>query len=231
MAGDVSPPADAGPFYNRLFATDVNNDGRVQPIDALLIINELRRRDATGTSMALDPDAANTDRVFFDVVPDDELTPLDALNVINELRRPEIAEVDSMGRRLTGPIDPQALRTPLRIDRDAPDDYLTTESGLQYRIIRDSPLDCPPPGSQVQVDYVGYLDDGTIFDSSYRRNQLSVFGLNQVIAGFAEGIEQTPVAGMVQIRIPPELGYGESGTANIPPNATLNFVVELYAFG
>ena len=230
-AVDDGTTDDGGPRHNYFYDLDVDGNGVVQPIDALLVVNELRRREAGGIEPMIPTDAENRDGVFYDVNADDQVSPIDLLCVINELRLPPIETVDALGRPFVGPADEMAIRSVGRIDRAAPDDFITTESGLEYRIVRQSPAPTTPPGFDVRVDYKGYLDDGTIFDSSYRRNSPSEFNRNGVIEGFSEGIGLLPGGGMIQIRMPPELGYGDAARPGIPANSTLNFVVELYAFG
>lgn len=103
-----------------------------------------------------------------------------------------------------------------------------TPSGLQYKVLRQGDGVRPRPGQKVRVDYVGTLLDGKKFDSSYDRGQPAEFGLDQVIKGWSEGVGMMPVGAKYRFWIPAALGYGEKGAgADIPPNATLVFDVEL----
>ena len=113
-------------------------------------------------------------------------------------------------------------------DRGVPMAYKKTASGLQYRILRKSDGAKPKATDKVTVHYRGWLDDETEFDSSYQRDKPATFPLNAVIAGWTEGLQLIGEGGMIELRIPPELGYGERGAGGvIPPNATLHFLVEL----
>ena len=103
----------------------------------------------------------------------------------------------------------------------------TTESGLQYEVIREGNGPKPKATDVVRVHYTGTLLDGTTFDSSYDRGQPAEFGLDQVIPGWAEGVQLMPVGSKYRFWVPSELGYGEAGGGPIPPNATLTFEVEL----
>jgi FKBP-type peptidyl-prolyl cis-trans isomerase len=103
----------------------------------------------------------------------------------------------------------------------------TTESGLQYLVVRAGSGAKPTADDVVRVHYKGTLLDGTEFDSSYERGQPAEFGLNQVIPGWSEGVALMPVGSKYTFWIPSELGYGDSGGGPIPPNAVLTFEVEL----
>jgi FKBP-type peptidyl-prolyl cis-trans isomerase FkpA/FKBP-type peptidyl-prolyl cis-trans isomerase FklB len=107
------------------------------------------------------------------------------------------------------------------------DGVVTTESGLQYKVVTMG--DGPKPGATdtVEVHYRGTLLDGTEFDSSYSRNQPISFALNRVIAGWTEGVQLMPVGSKFMFYIKPELAYGAAGGGPIPPNSTLTFEVEL----
>jgi FKBP-type peptidyl-prolyl cis-trans isomerase FkpA len=104
----------------------------------------------------------------------------------------------------------------------------TTPSGLQYMVLRQGNGVRPKPGQRVKVNYEGKLLDGTVFDSSYERGQPAEFSLNQVIAGWTEGVGLMPVGGKYRFWIPANLAYGEKGMgADIAPNSALTFDVEL----
>lgn len=104
---------------------------------------------------------------------------------------------------------------------------ITTESGLQYKVITMGDGAKPNAENTVKVHYRGTLLDGTEFDSSYARNEPISFGLNRVIPGWTEGVQLMPVGSKFMFYIAPNLAYGENGGGPIPPNSTLIFEVEL----
>lgn len=107
------------------------------------------------------------------------------------------------------------------------DSVQTTVSGLQYKILTKGTGEIPQATSKVKVNYEGKLIDGTVFDSSYKRNQPATFGCNQVIKGWTEALTMMPVGSKWEIYIPQELGYGDREQGKIPPFSTLVFTVEL----
>lgn len=114
------------------------------------------------------------------------------------------------------------------VDKDAPKTFEKTASGLKYRVLRKGAGAAPKATNSVEVNYHGWLDNGKVFDSSYRRNQSISFGLNQVIKGWTEGMQLVGKGGMIELEIPPDLAYGDRGAgADVPPKATLHFLVEL----
>ena len=105
-----------------------------------------------------------------------------------------------------------------------------TESGLRYKVIQNGNGSKAEKGKTVSVHYNGQLVDGTVFDSSYKRNQPFDFplGLGQVIPGWDEGIQLLKVGDKARFVIPSDLAYGSAGAGGvIPPDATLIFDVEL----
>ena len=108
------------------------------------------------------------------------------------------------------------------------DGVITTPSGLQYKVLKEGNGKQPKATDKVRCHYEGMLIDGTLFDSSIQRGEPAVFGLNQVIAGWTEGLQLMKEGGKYRFFIPYHLGYGERGAgASIPPFATLVFDVEL----
>lgn len=105
-----------------------------------------------------------------------------------------------------------------------------TDSGLRYADLAVGEGEEAAAGHQVSVHYVGTLADGTEFDSSRKRGQPFQFALGQgvVIPGWDEGVAGMRVGGRRRLVIPPHLAYGERGAGHlVPPNATLDFDVEL----
>jgi FKBP-type peptidyl-prolyl cis-trans isomerase FklB len=104
----------------------------------------------------------------------------------------------------------------------------TTKSGLQYKVLQEGKGKQPTAKDTVMCHYEGFLIDGTVFDSSVQRGEPATFPLQQVIAGWTEGLQLMKEGAKYRFFIPYRLGYGEGGAgASIPPFATLIFDVEL----
>ena len=105
---------------------------------------------------------------------------------------------------------------------------VTLPWGLQYQVLREGNGKQPKATDRVRCHYEGMLIDGTLFDSSIQRGEPAVFGLNQVIAGWTEGVQLMKEGAKYRFFIPYNLGYGERGAGQqIPPYSALVFDVEL----
>ena len=107
-------------------------------------------------------------------------------------------------------------------------DVVTLPSGLQYKVLVKGEGEVPQSSDKVRVHYEGRLLDGTVFDSSYKREEPSEFTPTQVIPGWTEALTMMPVGSKWQLFIPYELAYGERGAGDdIKPYSMLIFDVEL----
>ena len=105
---------------------------------------------------------------------------------------------------------------------------ITLPSGLQYQVLKEGNGKKPTAKDSVKCHYEGFLIDGTVFDSSVQRGEPAVFGLQQVIAGWTEGLQLMQEGAKYRFYIPYRLAYGEGGAgAMIPPYAALIFDVEM----
>ena len=101
-------------------------------------------------------------------------------------------------------------------------------SGVVFRTVRSGTGASPVATDTVKVNYEGHLIDGTVFDSSYKKNQPAEFFLQRVVRCWTEGIPRMKVGEKAQFTCPPDMGYGDRGSGtNIPAGATLIFDVEL----
>lgn len=106
---------------------------------------------------------------------------------------------------------------------------VTTESGLQYEILKAGNGVKPQASDRVTVHYHGTTIDGNVFDSSVERGTPATFGVGQVIAGWTEALQLMPVGSKWRLYIPQELAYGSADQGSIKPFSTLIFEVELLA--
>ena len=115
-----------------------------------------------------------------------------------------------------------------KVDADAAKKFTATDSGLKYRILRKGEGAKPKASNTVKVNYHGWLDNGKVFDSSYKRGEAISFPLNRVIKGWTEGMQLVGKGGMIELEIPANLAYGDRGAGDaVPPKANLHFLVEL----
>ncbi|WP_137749001.1 FKBP-type peptidyl-prolyl cis-trans isomerase [Acidovorax sp. NB1] len=109
---------------------------------------------------------------------------------------------------------------------------VTTASGLVYESLKDGTGESPKATDTVKVHYKGMFLDGKEFDSSYKRGEPTSFPLNGVIPCWTEGVQRMKPGGKAKLTCPPSIAYGARGAGGvIPPNATLNFEVELISIG
>ena len=105
----------------------------------------------------------------------------------------------------------------------------TTASGLQYRVLNSGPSGAPGPDRNdlVRVDYEGALTDGTVFDSSFARGIPYATHVDAVVPGWTEALQMMKAGDEWMLYLPPDLGYGDQGQGDIPPNSVLVFRVKL----
>lgn len=106
---------------------------------------------------------------------------------------------------------------------------VTLPSGLMYKVVANPNPAAPQPTAEdtVTVNYEGKLVDGTVFDSSYKRNQPATFPLGRVVEAWQIGIPLMHTGDTYMLYVPARLGYGERDMGEIPPNSTLVFKVQL----
>ena len=168
------------------------------------------------------------------IVQDDEIINI-KINAVGEKAQSfdPVKAFENFNKLKQERINEQKKRTE-KLLNDLSDGYSKTDSGLMYKFLDNKNSNKPSKGEKVKVHYKGMLLDGTVFDSSFKRNQPIEFtlGIGQVIRGWDEGISLLGVGDKASFIIPSDLAYGESGAGGvIPPNATLLFEVELISAG
>lgn len=120
---------------------------------------------------------------------------------------------------------PTAAATPATATGSA---KVTTASGIVFEMLQNGTGLSPAATDTVKVHYRGTFPDGREFDSSYKRGEPTEFPLNRVIPCWTEAVQMMKPGGKARITCPPRLAYGERGAGSaVPPNATLNFEIEL----
>ena len=168
------------------------------------------------------------------IVQDDEIINI-KINAVGEKAQSfdPVKAFENFNKLKQERINEQKKRTE-KLLNDLSNGYSKTDSGLMYKFLDNKNSNKPSKGEKVKVHYKGMLLDGTVFDSSFKRNQPIEFtlGIGQVIKGWDEGISLLGVGDKASFIIPSDLAYGESGAGGvIPPNATLLFEVELISAG
>ncbi|MCC8423593.1 FKBP-type peptidyl-prolyl cis-trans isomerase [Mucilaginibacter sp. UR6-11] len=140
-----------------------------------------------------------------------------------------IAEAKAKRAAQKGMPDPpeEAGRLFMQANKTAPG-VVTLPSGLQYKVIKTGTGNKPTLNDSVQVHYSGTLVNGKIFDSTYELGRPTKFKVNELVKGFAQGLQLMPEGSLWEFYIPAELGYGShTNSGQLPPNSTLIFKVEL----
>ena len=168
------------------------------------------------------------------IVQDDEIINI-KINAVGEKAQSfdPVKAFENFNKLKEERINEQKKRTE-KLLNDLSNGYSKTDSGLMYKFLDNKNSNKPSKGEKVKVHYKGMLLDGTVFDSSFKRNQPIEFtlGVGQVIKGWDEGISLLGIGDKASFIIPSDLAYGESGAGGvIPPNATLLFEVELISAG
>ena len=154
------------------------------------------------------------------------MTDAEAQTVMTEFRTEMIKKKQDETQRV-GEANKQAGQQFLATNKTK-EGVVTLPDGLQYKILKEGAGPKPTATDTVTVNYRGTLINGAEFDSSYKRNQPTTFGVNQVIKGWTEALQLMPVGSKWQLFIPSDLAYGERSPApEIGPNSTLIFDVEL----
>ncbi len=121
-----------------------------------------------------------------------------------------------------------ALLVPACVAQTVTPASVTTKSGLVFQSLKDGAGASPAATDVVKVHYRGTFPDGKEFDSSYKRGEPTEFPLNRVIPCWTEGVQLMKPGGKARLTCPPSIAYGERGAGGvIPPNATLQFEIEL----
>ncbi|MGH1542091.1 MAG: FKBP-type peptidyl-prolyl cis-trans isomerase [Arenicella sp.] len=152
---------------------------------------------------------------------DSKMTEEEMKNAVDAFRTRKQAEAQAAA------LESKAKGVEFLAANKAKPDVKTTESGLQYKVIKEGKGAMPEAGKSVEVNYKGSLIDGTVFDSSYDRGQSATFPLDGVIPGFSEGLKLMKEGAKYEFYIPSDLAYGENGPPSIGPSQTLIFEVEL----
>jgi FKBP-type peptidyl-prolyl cis-trans isomerase len=133
---------------------------------------------------------------------------------------------------------PKAPRAPVERGPQVADPFLVENakrpevevkpSGLQIEMFDEGYGRLPKQSDLVVINYNGFLTDGTIFDSSYKRGQPATFPVDSVVPGFAEALMNIRLGGKAKVYIPSYLGYGQKGSGKaVPPDSTIIFEIEI----
>ncbi len=154
-----------------------------------------------------------------------KLTDEDMLSSLNNFRK--ILQEKSQQKAKAQAVENLANGEAFLTENAKKEGVVTTESGLQYKVVKQGEGPIPTSDDKVTVHYKGTLIDGEEFDSSYKRGQPASFGVTGVIKGWTEALQLMPVGSKWELYIPSNLAYGNSPRGPGGPNSALVFEVEL----
>lgn len=175
-------------------------------------------------SMKLDLDMDVFNKAIDDALQGNEsmLTPEEMMAVSKKMQEDQMKKMQAKGD------ENKVAGEKFLAENKTKEGVVTTESGLQYKVIKEGKGLIPTIDHTVKVHYTGTLLDGTKFDSSVDRGKPAEFPVGGVIKGWTEALQLMKVGSKYQLFIPSDLAYGERGAgADILPNSTLIFDVEL----
>lgn len=189
------------------------------------IIGQNIGRNLKNSGVAIEPQALAQALADVRDGKDSRISDEDAQKIMQEVQEKAIAKQEEEQKKLSE--DNLAKGKAFLEENKAKEGVVTTESGLQYRVITEGKGAKPKATDTVTVHYTGKLIDGTEFDSSAKHGQPATFPLDGVIPGWTEALQLMPQGSKWEIVIPSDLAYGAGGQGPIPPASTLVFEVEL----
>lgn len=189
------------------------------------IIGQNIGRNLKNSGVAIEPQALAQALADVRDGKDSRISDEDAQKIMQEVQEKAIAKQEEEQKKLSE--DNLAKGKAFLEENKAKEGVVTTESGLQYRVITEGKGAKPKATDTVTVHYTGKLIDGTEFDSSAKHGQPATFPLDGVIPGWTEALQLMPQGSKWEIFIPSDLAYGAGGQGPIPPASTLVFEVEL----
>jgi len=193
-----------------------------QKLSYVFGINAGQNLKAEGVDIDIDAFAAGIADMFAGKQP--QLDQAEAEKVIAAFQQQKAQEMAKLMN------EKQAQAKTYMEENAKKDGVVTTESGLQYKIIEAGDGATPTPNDKVIAHYKGTLLDGTVFDSSYDRGEPATFPVTGVIQGWQEALQLMKEGAKWELIIPAELAYGPRGAGQlIGPNETLKFDIELIA--
>jgi len=203
-------------------ANAVNLESEKQKLSYVFGINAGQNLKAEGVDLDIEAFAAGIADMYANKQP--QLDQAEAEKVISAFQQQKAQDMAKLMN------EKQAQAKAFMEENGKQDGVVTTESGLQYKVIEAGDGATPTPKDKVIAHYKGTLLDGTVFDSSYDRGQPATFPVTGVIQGWQEALQLMKEGAKWELVIPAELAYGPRGAGQlIGPNETLKFEIELIA--